>query len=147
MAGIAIIQIIGNIGRDPETRFTPKGQQVTTFTVAVNRVSTQGGERKEETDWYRVNAWGNTARFAEQYLQKGRRVYVSGRFAPRTYTGQDGQMRTAYEISADYIVPTDSQQRVDLNDLPAVGSAAPARGRQQPADSFEDEMTEEDIPF
>ena len=147
MAGMAIIQIIGNIGRDPETRYTQSGLQVTSFTVAVNRVSTQGGERKEETDWYRVSAWGRTAQFAEQYLQKGRRVFVSGRFAPRTFTGQDGQVRTSFDISADHIVPADTQQRADLNDLPAVGSAAPARSRQPQTDTFESEMTEDDIPF
>lgn len=147
MAGMAIIQIIGNIGRDPETRFTPSGAQVTSFTVAVNRVSTQGGERKEETDWYRVSAWGRTAEFATQYLQKGRRVFVSGRFSPRTYTGQDGQVRTSLEISADYIVPTDSQQRADLNELPAVAASAPPRSRQTKAETLDADLSEDDIPF
>lgn len=147
MAGMAIIQIIGNIGRDPETRFTTGGQQVTSFTVAVNRVGSQGGERKEETDWYRVSAWGRNAQFAEQYLQKGRRVYVSGRFAPRTFTGQDGQVRTSLDISADYIVPTDSQQRAELGDLPVASAASPVRSRSAPPESFSNEMTEDEIPF
>lgn len=147
MASMAIIQIIGNIGRDPETRFTPNNQQVTSFTVAVNRVSTQGGERKEETDWYRVSAWGKTAQFAEQYLQKGRRVYVSGRFAPRTFVGQDNQTRIFLDITADYIIPADSQPRADVNDLPPVGATVAGRGRPSPIEPGEPDLSDEDIPF
>jgi single-strand DNA-binding protein len=147
MASMAVIHIIGNIGRDPETRFTPNNQQVTSFTVAVNRVSTQGSERKEETDWYRVSAWGKLAQFAEQYLQKGRRVYVSGRFAPRTFIGQDGQTRISLDISADYIVPADSQPRADVNELPPVGASVPSRGRPSPIDAGDPDLTDDDIPF
>ncbi|MCS6800548.1 MAG: single-stranded DNA-binding protein [Chloroflexota bacterium] len=149
---MAIIQIIGNLGRDPETRYTPEGRQVTSFTVAVNRVSTQGGERREETDWYRVSAWGANAKFAEQYLQKGRRVYVSGRFAPRTFIGQDGQSRLSLDITADHIIPVDAAPRADVNELPAVGASLPGRAKPSQPETFgeelnDEELNEEAIPF
>src|SRR5262245_28981910 len=121
MAGVATIQIVGNLGRDPETRFTPNGQQVTSFTVAVSRVLGGGerGERREETDWYRVSCFGRNATFAEQYLQKGRRVFVAGRFSTRSFTGQDGQSRTSLEITADQLTSLDSAQRAEFGDAPA----------------------------
>jgi single-strand DNA-binding protein len=145
MAGMAVIQIIGNIGRDPETRFTPTQRQVVSFTVAVNRVVPQGGDGKQEvTDWYRVTCWGNLAEFAANYLQKGRRVYVSGRFAPRTFTGQDGQPRLSLDITADYLIPLDSPQRADLGE--GVPVASTSRGRS-PAGELDTDLSEEDLPF
>src|SRR5512141_106963 len=86
------VMIIGNIGGEPEMRFTPGGNPVTTFSVATNRVyNSTDGERKEETEWFNIVTWNKTAEFANQYLSKGRKVYVEGRLHTRTWDGQDGQ--------------------------------------------------------
>ena len=101
MAGLNKIMIIGNLGSDPEMRYTPSGTAVTSFSVAVNRnYTTGGGERREETEWFRVNAWDRLAEITNQYLTKGRQVYVEGRLNSRTWTGQDGQQRFTNEIRA-----------------------------------------------
>ena len=93
--------VIGNLGRDPEMRYTPSGQAVTNFTVATNyRYNTAEGEPREETEWFRVSAWGRLAETCNQYLSKGRKVYVEGRLRSRTYETRDGQTRFVNEISA-----------------------------------------------
>lgn len=103
MASLSKIFIIGNVGRDPELRMTANGRPVCEFSVAVNRVSGggQGGERQEQTDWYRVSCWGRLAETAQQIVTKGRLVFVEGRFAAREWTGNDQQKRISLEISAD----------------------------------------------
>ena len=94
--------IIGNLGRDPEMRYTPNGQAVTQFTVAVNRNYKDGaGEWVEETEWFRVVAWGPLAERAAEYLRKGRKVYVEGRLQTRQWEGQDGQKRYTTELIAN----------------------------------------------
>ncbi len=144
MAGMATIQIIGNLGRDPETRFTTNGQQVTSFSVAVSRPA-RGGDRQEETDWYRVSCFGKQAQIAEQFLSKGRKVYISGRFVPHTFTGNDGQSRTSLDVNADTLVLIDSAPRAGLpGDEPV---AQGTRSRPAPREFQGDEMTEDDLPF
>ncbi|MDE2765272.1 MAG: single-stranded DNA-binding protein, partial [Chloroflexota bacterium] len=99
------IMIIGNLGGDPEMRYTPNGTPVTSFSVAVNRSYTrQDGERAEETEWFRVSAWRQLAEQANQYLAKGRLAYVEGRLRSRTFQGNDGQTRFVNEIDANQIV-------------------------------------------
>ena len=94
------IIVIGNLGRDPEMRYTPSGQSVTSFSVASNRKYTTGaGEQREETEWFNVNAWGKLAELCNQYLTKGRQVYVEGRLHSRSYEARDGQMRFVNEIN------------------------------------------------
>jgi single-strand DNA-binding protein len=84
--------IIGNLGGDPEMRFTPNGNPVTSFNVATNRVyNTADGERKEETEWFTVVTWNRLAETCNQYLTKGQKVYAEGRLHNRTWDGQDGQ--------------------------------------------------------
>jgi single-strand DNA-binding protein len=93
------IIVIGNLGRDPEMRYTPNGQSVTSFSVAsTRRYNTADGERREETEWFRVNAWGRLADTCNQYLTKGQQVYVEGRLSSRTYQAQDGQTRVSLDI-------------------------------------------------
>ena len=104
MASMAKIMIIGNVGRDAELRMTPNGRAVCEFSVAVNRVSGGGGERKEETDWYRVSCWGKQAEIAQQYVRKGTSIFVEGRFQPRSYTDKTGAARTSNDINADNFV-------------------------------------------
>ena len=94
------IIVIGHLGRDPEMRYTPNGQSVTSFSVASSRrYTTSAGEQREETEWFNVSAWGRLAELCNQYLTKGRQVYVEGRFHSRTYEGRDGQMRISNDIN------------------------------------------------
>ena len=101
MASISKIQIIGNVGRDPEMRMTPNGKPVCDFSVAVNRIQTGGGERSEQTDWYRVSCWGKQAETAQQYITKGQQIYVDGRFTPRTYVNKDNVEKLSLDISCN----------------------------------------------
>jgi single-strand DNA-binding protein len=105
------IIIVGNLGRDPEMRYTPSGQAVTNFSVAVNDSYTNSnGERIERTLWFRVSTWGKNAENCNQYLKKGRKVLVEGRMVgdpatggPRTYNRQDGTTTASFEISASTV--------------------------------------------
>lgn len=94
------IIVIGNLGRDPEMRYTPNGQSVTSFSIASSRrYTTSAGEQREETEWFNVSAWGRHAELCNQYLTKGRQVYVEGRLHSRTYETRDGQTRFVNEIN------------------------------------------------
>ena len=94
------IIVIGNLGRDPEMRYTPNGQSVTSFSIATNRkYTTAAGEQREETEWFNVSAWGRHAELCNQYLTKGQQVYVEGRLHSRTYETRDGQTRFVNEIN------------------------------------------------
>jgi single-strand DNA-binding protein len=106
--------IIGNLGRDPEMRYTASGQPVTQFTVAVNRnYKNQAGEWQEETEWFRIVAWGPLAERTAEYLRKGRKVYVEGRLQTRQWEGQDGQKRYTTELVANTVTPLDPRPRDD----------------------------------
>lgn len=102
------VVIVGNLGRDPEMRYTPQGTPVTNFSVATNRRWTNAdGSPGEETVWFRVTAWRRLAETCNQYLNKGRQVLVEGRLrpdpetgGPRIWTGQDGVARASFEITA-----------------------------------------------
>ncbi len=119
MSGLCKAMIIGNLGRDPEMRYTPNGRPVTTFSVACNHVYTASdGERREETEWFRVTAWGKLGETCSQYLRKGGKVYVEGRLRTRTWEGQDGQKRTDVEIIASDMRILDSKSRGELGELP-----------------------------
>lgn len=112
MASLSKIMIIGNVGRDPELKMTGNGRPVCEFSVAVNRVfgGGQGGERQEQTDWYRVSCWGKQAETAQQIVTKGRLVFVEGRFSPREWTDKEGQKRTSLDVSADNFQMLDSRR-------------------------------------
>jgi single-strand DNA-binding protein len=93
--------IIGNLGRDPEVRFTPSGRAVAKFTVATSeRWTDQQGQRQEKTEWHNIVVWGKQAETCGQYLAKGRQVYVEGRITNRSYDDKDGNKRYITEIIA-----------------------------------------------
>ncbi len=95
------VMIIGNLGRDPEMRYTPGGQAVTQFTVAVNRnYKGQDGDWQEETEWFRVVAWAQLAERSAEHLRKGMKVYVEGRLQTRQWEDQQGQKRYTTELIA-----------------------------------------------
>jgi single-strand DNA-binding protein len=105
------IIIVGNLGRDPEKRYTPSGQAVTNFNVATNRQYTDSnGQQVKETIWFRISTWGKQAETCDQYLKKGNKVLVEGRLVPdpatggpRVWTRQDGTATASFEVSASTV--------------------------------------------
>lgn len=132
--------LVGNLGRDPEMRYLPSGDPVTSFSVATNRQYTSGsGEQVKETVWFRVSVWGKMAEACNQYLKKGSKVLIEGRLVadqatggPRIWTGQDGQARASFELRAQTVrfLSTRGEASEPLAE-PGEAAAAP----------------EEDIPF
>jgi len=127
------IQIIGNLGRDPELRYTPSGRPVTTFSVAVNQSSKnqQTGEWVEATDWFRVSVWGDRAERAAENLRKGSRVFVDGRFRTREYETNDGRKGLSLDVSADTVLGLDKREAAEGTFAGAPGAPGGAAG--QPA--------------
>lgn len=102
------VLVIGNLGKDPEMRYTPSGQAVTNFSVATNRTWTDGdGQRREQTEWFSIVAWGKLAEIANQYLAKGRRVFVEGRLQTRSWEDAEGQKRYRTEVVASELIMLD----------------------------------------
>lgn len=103
--------IIGNLGNDPEMRYTANGEAMTSFRIATNRSYTaRDGERREETEWFSVVAFRQLAERVSQYLTKGQMVYVEGRLRSRTWESQDGTQRFTNEINANEVVFMDRPQ-------------------------------------
>lgn len=110
MVGLNKIMVIGNLGTDPEMRYTPNGNAVTNFRLAVTRgFTTRDGERQQETEWFTVSAWNKEAESCNQYLTKGRRVFVEGRLRSSTWESPDGQTRHRNEIVASRVLFLDRQ--------------------------------------
>lgn len=117
MAGLNKVMIIGNVGTDPEMRYTANGNAVTSFRVACNRnYPGPDGERREDTEWFTVVTWNKLAETCSQFLQKGRRVYVEGRLQTRSWEGPDGQRRYRTEVVASTVLFLDRAQGVPLHD-------------------------------
>jgi single-strand DNA-binding protein len=105
------VQLIGNLTRDPELRYTPNGNGVCTFGLATNRSwTTDAGEKREEVDFHRIVAWNKLAELCSQFLTKGRKVYVEGRLSTRTWTGQDGAQKSTTEVVIDDMILLDNKQ-------------------------------------
>jgi single-strand DNA-binding protein len=136
------IIIVGNVGKDPEMRYTPSGQAVTSFSVATNRQYTTGnGEQVKETIWFRVTTWGKQAEVCNQYIRKGTKVLIEGRLTPdktsggpRIWTKQDGTAGASFEVTAGTVRFLSS--RGEAGEGPMMGSM---EGAEIPA--------EDDIPF
>ena len=133
MAGLNKVMLIGNLGADPEMRYTADGSAVTNFNVAASRRYTASdGERKEDTEWFRIVVFAKLAELCNQYLQKGRRVYIEGRLQTRSWEGQDGQKRYTTEVVAQDVQFLDSKP----------GGAPRADDQDGPMD-----LEPEDVPF
>ena len=125
------ILIVGNVGRDPEMRYTPAGQAVTSFSVAANRQYTNNnGEVIKETIWFRISAWGKQAEICNQYLKKGSKVLVEGRLTPdketggpRVWTAQDGSPKASFEVTATTVRFLSSRSETEAGGAQAGGSA------------------------
>jgi len=136
MLGLNKVMIMGNVGTEPEMRFTPNGSPVTSFRVATNRVYTvPDGERKQETEWFTVVAWNRLAENCNQFLAKGQRVYAEGRLHTRTWEGPDGQKHFRAEIIANRVIFIDRQ-------------ASAVMPEERPEERLDEaEMVPDDIPF
>jgi len=148
MASLNKVMIIGNVGSEPEMRFTPNGNPVTSFRVATNRVFTTGeGERKQETEWFTVVAWNKLAEQCNQFLSKGRLVYAEGRLHTRSWEGQDGQKRYRTEIVANRVSFLDRRATTPLpeeaEEVEVEAEAEAGAG----AGAGAGEVEPEDIPF
>jgi single-strand DNA-binding protein len=107
------VQLIGNLTRDPELRYTPTGAAVCTIGIATNRTwTTESGEKKEETEFHRVVAWNKLAELCSQLLTKGRKVFVEGRLRTNSWTGQDGTQRSTTEVVIEDMIILDSRRPV-----------------------------------
>jgi single-strand DNA-binding protein len=103
--GLNKVMLIGNLGRDPEMRYTPSGRPVTSFSLAASRNWTSAdGERHNETEWFNVVAWGNLAEICNQHLSKGQKVYVEGRLQTRSWEDENGQRHFRTEVVANEMV-------------------------------------------
>jgi single-strand DNA-binding protein len=112
--GLNKVMIIGFLGKDPEMRYTPSGRPVTTFNVATSRSwNTSDGERRTETEWFNVVAWGSLAEICNQYLTKGRQVYIDGRLQSRSWEDNEGKRHTSVEVVANEMIMLGNRQSSD----------------------------------
>jgi len=103
--GLNKVMIIGNLGRDPEMRYTPSGKPVTSFSLASSRSWVAAdGERREETEWFNVVTWGNLAEICQQHLVKGQQVYIEGRLQTRGWEDDNGQRHFRTEVVANEMI-------------------------------------------
>lgn len=126
MAGLNKVILIGNVGRDPEMRYTPSGSAVTNFSMAVSRrYQAQDGEQREETEWFRVDCWNRLAEIANQYVTKGKQVYVEGRLKSRTYQDRNGETRVSLDVTATELQLLGQRGDVESGEQFAERGAAP----------------------
>ncbi len=101
MAGLNKVMLIGNLGKDPEVRYTPGGQAVANFNIATNESWTdKAGQKQERTEWHRIVVWGKAAELCGEYLSKGRQVYIEGKLQTREWTNKEGQKQYSTEVVA-----------------------------------------------
>ena len=160
MASVNKVIIVGNLGADPETRYLPSGEAVTNIRVATTETwkDKASGEKKEATEWHRINFYGRLAEIAGEYLKKGSQVYVEGQLRTRKWQDKEpGQDRYSTEIRADEMKmlgsrPGGGEPRGDRDggsrgerEAPSRGESRPAPAAKKPAGKFDD--MEDDIPF
>jgi single-strand DNA-binding protein len=136
--GLNKVMIIGRLGRDPEMRYTPSGRPITTFSVATSRKwNTSEGEKRSDTEWFNVVAWGSLAEICNQYLSKGQQVYIEGRLQTRKWEDDDGNKRSNIEIVAkEMIMLGDRKKKTDSDDSEKEGKL--------PTENVEED---DDFPF
>jgi len=141
MASVNKVILIGNLGRDPEVRYTQNGTAVANFTLATNEVWTdKGGERQERTEWHRIVVWGKQAEIVREHLSKGKQVYVEGALQTRQWDDREGHKRTTTEIKASRVVMLG---RPEAGEVRGTATAAP---REVVSDEGPP-PSEDDIPF
>jgi single-strand DNA-binding protein len=137
--GLNKVLLIGNLGADPEMRYTPTGKAVTTLRIAVNRTwrDQSSGEQQKDTQWFNIVTWEQLAEFCSRYLAKGRSVYVEGRLQTRSWDAPDGSKRYMTEVVA--------QEIILLDRAPSAG--APEGGLPVESDDLDQPSFEEELPF
>ena len=136
--GLNKVMLIGHLGRDPEMRFTPSGRPVTSFSVATSRNwTTAEGERRTETEWFNIVAWGSLAEICNQYLKKGQQVYIEGRLQTRRWEDEEGNKRSATEVVA--------REMIMLSEKRDKPEGETDNGAESPEGFLEGD--EEDFPF
>lgn len=154
------VQLIGNLTRDPELRYTPQGTAVCTFGVATNRAwKTESGEMKDEAEFHKIVAWNQLAEICSKMLHKGSRVYVEGRIQSRNWTGQDGTQKTTVEIVISDMLVLESKREGSEVSVPEDFGEAPepeTKVEEEPKETkkakkgketHEEKDLGEDIPF
>ena len=150
------VELIGNLTRDPELKYTPTGTAVCTFGVATNRYwTTADGQTKEETQYHRIVAWQKLAELCGKLLNKGKKIYVVGRLTYRTFTGKDNVQRTITEIVLDdFIIFGDGKKTGEEGSPELTEGSTQAHEESSaptsdvpPTEEAKTEMTEDDIPF
>ena len=155
--GVNKVILVGNLGADPETRYGASGNAITNIRIATSESWTdrQTNERRENTEWHRVVMFGRLAEIAEQYLRKGRQVYIEGRIQTRKWQGQDGQDRYTTEIVANEMQMLGGRGGDDAGDWnrgsgppaqSAAGGRAPDRSAAPPSGGNDPDI-DDDIPF
>lgn len=143
MSSVNKVILIGNLGRDPELRYTQNGQAVANFTLATtDRFANREGDRQERTEWHRITVWGKSAENCAQYLSKGRSVYVEGRLQTREWEDKDGQKRRTTEIVAQTVQFLGGRGQA-ASGAPAGGGGESVRGD----DHNDGPPPSDDIPF
>ena len=128
------VQLIGNLTRDPELRYTPTGAAVCTIGLATNWMwTTESGEKKEETEFHRVVAWNKLAELCSQLLTKGRKIYVEGRLRTNVWQAADGAQRSTTEVVIEDMIILDSRRPATDGEAPESGEVARATVVAQPA--------------
>ena len=151
MGSVNKVILVGNLGRDAELRYTPGGAAVATLNMATTEVwNDKAGQRQEKTEWHRVVLWGKTAESLNEYLVKGKQVYVEGRLQTDEYTDKEGLKRKTTRVRCDKVVLLGSgagrgggMSRSSGEESMGMGSHAPAAGQDGP----EQALTDDDIPF
>lgn len=139
------VELIGNLTRDPELRFTPTGTAVASFGIATNRVYVSEGERKEDVDFHKLVAWGKLAELCNQLMKKGSRVFVSGRLQYREWETQDGQKRRDAEIVLEDLIlltPKSGFGGEEAEDKPVLSEEP--KEPEEPKESKDESEEEED---
>lgn len=140
------IIIVGNLGRDPELRYTPQGTPVCDFSVATSeRRKDKTGESQETTTWFRVTFWGRQAEVASQYLTKGKQVYIEGRLSQREWTDKDGNTRTSLEVNGSDLQFIGSRGGDDMDSAPR--EQRPQPRATAPVEDRSESISDDDIPF
>ena len=146
MASLNKVMLIGNLGQDPEVRFTPAGQAVATFSIATSeRWTDKAGQKQEKTEWHRIVVWGKTAENCKEYLSKGRPVFVEGRLQTREWTDKEGKKRYTTEVVASLVqfLGSAGERRA-----PSAAAGAGASEMMPPAtDATPGFDVNDDIPF
>ncbi|MEJ2111873.1 MAG: single-stranded DNA-binding protein [Acidobacteriota bacterium] len=147
MSSLNKIMLIGNLGKDPEIRYTPDGTPVANFSLATSENWTdKSGSRQEHTEWHTIVAWSRLADLSKKYLSKGRQVYIEGRVRTREWNDRDGNKRRTTEVIATQMVLLGS--RSQSSDAGVQPMETARRADPEPDDSFMDSgITDNDIPF